>query len=590
MSNHINTGTNELSRIRKKKKLTAHHAAYLIHSFISLKLSLVFSIVLITGTLAVFAEEIDWIFYPEIRVSPLDVKLNEGEVFDRMQAAMPDAGLSNYSTANDRHRTAAGAVMSLPGGGFQKVWANPYTGEITGTTDFLTIGEFLSILHRNLFMPLIGRSLVNVFGVLCLIGLITGLISYRKFWREFFTLPRWNAKPRIFLGDLHKFLGLWSLWFVLIIGITGSWWFYKNPLVDHNLAPPFLPTKTIDPALNQEDLDKLGTQIPSPLAASEIVDAVKVHDQDFTIHMLFPPEHNGMAYTVRGTKHDLLTSKWDASYFVHPYTGEIIGERLTADAPTLTRIDMSMRPLHYGTWGYDGWGDFAVKFIWFVFGLAMSLMSISGMIIFYQRTKSTTQKLLPKEKTKRKAKQAWNIIRPWGGPMSGFKYLNWAFISIIFIGINIGFKLQSEGTSGSGYRYATQQLGDWQISLNATLGLLEKDMDPIQAGRATTLNAYIEAGNPKAIKFMYVKAKKPRTTRAPGSVIHGTIGNQHAQMPIPKKLKQNTELWLTIEDWQGNFYQTSWPLMPDGIKTIDLRKANNLTSQTLENKSTGFAG
>jgi len=556
---------------RKKKKLTAHRAAYLVHSFISLKLSLLFSIVLITGTLAVFAEEIDWLFYPEIRVSPLSERMNEGDVFDRMQAAMPDVGLSAYSTANDRQRTAANAVMTLPGGGFKRVWANPYTGEITGTTDFLTIGQFLSILHRNLFMPLIGRSLVNVFGLLCLIGLITGLISYRKFWKEFFTLPRWNAKPRVLLGDLHKFLGLWSLWFVLIIGVTGSWWFYQNPLTQYNITPQFLPAKTIDPALSQSDLDRLGTHIPTPLRASDIVASVKKHDQHFTIHFLIPPEHNGMAYTVRGTKRDLLTRKGDASYFVHPYTGEIIGARLTEDEPLLTRIDMSMRPLHYGTWGYDGWGDLIVKCIWFVFGLAMSIMSISGMIIFYQRTKSATEKLLPKENKNRRLQQAWNVIRPWGGPMSALKYVNWAFIIIIFIGINIGFKLQSEGTSGSGYQYASQQLGDWEISLNATLGLLEKDMDPIQAGRQTTLNAYIENGNPKAIKFMYVKVKKPRTTRAPGSVVHGTIGNQHAQIPIPQNIKKGLELWLTIEDWQGNFYQTSWPLMPDGLKTIDLR-------------------
>lgn len=576
-----------------KKKLTGARLAHLIHSFVGLKLSLLMSIVLITGAIAVFAEELDWIFYEEVRVSIQGEKLNEGEVFDRMRAAMPGVGLASYITANDRERTAGYAMMSLPDGGFKKVWIDPYTGEIQGTTNFLTAGEFTSILHKNLFMPLIGRALVNVFGVLCLIGLITGLIAYPQFWRGFFKLPRWSAKRKVFWRDLHKFLGLWSLWFVLIIGVSGSWWFYQNPLVRYDLAPQFLPTRTIDPGLSQSDLSALGKGVPTPLSSAEIVDIVKAHDPEFSIHMLLPPEHNGMAYKVRGTKHDLLTSKWSAAYFVHPYTGEIIGDKLTEDLSALSRVDYSMVPLHYGTFGYDGWSDLLVKTIWFVFGMAMGLMSISGMIIYYKRTRVATEKLLPKTGNKRKAKKAWLIFRPWGGPMSGFKYLNWAFIAVMCIGISIGFKLQSEGTSGSGYQYTAKQVGPWTISLNATLGLLEKDLDPIQAGRQTNIDAFIKDGDPKAIKFMYVKPRKPRTTRAPGSVIHGTIGFLHAHMAIPAKLKDDAELWLTVEDWQGNFYQTSWPLMPDGEQTIDLRslgaQANTALNSTQQEAGTKTA-
>ncbi|MFC3149792.1 PepSY-associated TM helix domain-containing protein [Litoribrevibacter euphylliae] len=563
---------------RRKKKMTTHRAAFLVHSFIGLKLSLLFSIVLITGAIAVFAEEIDWLFYSEVRVSPVGEKLNEGEVFDKLKAAMPDVGLSNYITANDREYSAAQALMTLPEGGFKKVWIDPYTGEVQGVTNFLTVGEFFSILHKNLFMPLIGRALVNVFGVLCLIGLISGLLSYRKFWREFFKMPRTNRNLRVFLGDLHKLIGLWSLWFVLIIGVSGSWWFYQNPLVRYDLAPQFLPDRVIEPQLTQQDLEKLGSGIPTPLSSKEIVEAVKEHDPDFVPHLLNPPQHNGQAYTVRGTKHDLLVSKWSSSYYVHPYTGEIIGKRLAEDYPAISRVDWSMIPLHYGTWGYDGIGDFLVKLVWCVFGFAMSFLAISGMIIFYKRTKSATQKLLPKQGFKRTAKRSWFVMRPWGGPMGAFKYLNWLFIAVILIGISIGFKLQSEGTSGSGYQYNTKTIGNWTLSMNATLGLLEKDLDPIQPGRSTTINVFIKEGDPSAIKFMYMKTRKPRTMRAPGSVVHGTVGNQNANLPVPKKLKDNAKLWVTIEDWDGNFYQASWPLMPDGKETVDLRTFNKTDS------------
>lgn len=555
-----------------------HRVAFWFHSFLGLKLSIMLSIVLISGTLAVFAAEIDWLIYSEMRVSPQGEKLQEGEIYDRMQAAMPNTSLSNFSSSTDTVRTAAQAMMTPPEGGFKKVWADPYTGEITGITSFLTVGQFISVLHTNLFMPLIGRAFVNMFGLFCLISLITGLIYYKQFWKGFFKFPRWKAKSRVLLADLHKFIGVWSLWFVLIIGVTGTWWFYWNPLVFYKVAPPMFESLPIEPGLTKQDIRKLGDSVPQRLSSKEIVDAVKQHDPDFVVHLLTKPEHNGMAYTVRGTKYDLLTQKWDSAYYVHPYTGEILGSRLAEDFSTIRRVDRAMEPLHYGTFAWNGWADLFVKTIWFIFGAGMSALSISGMLIYYKRTKRATEKLLPKTGKKRHAKKIWFTLRPWGGSMSGFKYLNVAFVAVMCIGISIGFKLQNEGVQGSGYQYTSQELGPWTVSLNATRGLLEKDLDPIAPGIRTNFNAFIEAGDAENIKFMYVKTKKPRTKRAPGFVIHGPVGFQHAHFRLPENLKDDAKLWLTIESWDGEFYQTSWPLMPDGELTVDLRSADDATT------------
>ncbi|MEM7206804.1 MAG: PepSY-associated TM helix domain-containing protein [Pseudomonadota bacterium] len=558
----------------KQKSTSAHRIAFLVHSFIGLKLTLLFSIVLLTGALAVFAQEIDWLVYSETRVTPQEEKLNPGEVFDRMQAALPEYGFTGYQAMLDRDRTAGNAFVTLPDGGLRMVYADPYTGEVTGETGLLTVGRFLSFLHTTLFLPVFGRAFVNFFGILCLVGLITGLISYRKFWKHFFRMPRFHKKPRIWLGDLHRLIGLWSLWFVLIMGITGTWWFYQNPLVHYKVAPQFLPTRAAAPGLTNEDLDALGNTIPTRLSAREIVDAVQAHDPEFLVTGLSPPEHAGMAYSVRGTHHDLLTSSHSSAYYVNPFTGAIIGDRLARDMPALSRVDAAMHPLHYGTWAFDGWGDVAVKAVWFLFGIAMTGLAISGLVIYYQRTGNAVRKLLPEKGLKRKAIMTWQVVRPWGGPMSAFKYVNWAFTGMIFVGLGVVLTLQSEGASGSGYLYGKQRVGDWTVSMNVIMGFLEKDLDPIQPGRSTTLVAHIEGGDFDGIKFMYAKINKPRTTRAPGDVIHGVRGFMHAHMKVPETLKDGTELWITIEDWSGEFYQASWPLMPDGERTIDLRKAD----------------
>ncbi|MEM9605026.1 MAG: PepSY-associated TM helix domain-containing protein, partial [Pseudomonadota bacterium] len=77
----------------KNKRLTARKVSWLIHSFVGLKLTVVMTIVFLTGTLAVFYEEIDWLIYDEIRVTPIGEKLNPGEVYDRATAEIAERGL-----------------------------------------------------------------------------------------------------------------------------------------------------------------------------------------------------------------------------------------------------------------------------------------------------------------------------------------------------------------------------------------------------------------------------------------------------------------------------------------------------------------
>jgi len=44
------------------------------------------------------------------------------------------------------------------------------------------------------------------------------------------------------------------------------------------------------------------------------------------------------------------------------------------------------------------------------------------------------------------------------------------------------------------------------------------------------------------------------------SVLHGGRHNLHAHVPVPEEFRGDEALWLFIEDWQGAFHRTSWPL------------------------------
>ena len=354
---------------------------------------------------------------------------------------------------------------------------------------------------------------------------------------------------------------------MLIIGVSGTWWFYQNPLEKYAGAPKLTPSYLTAPVVDHEDLSRLGPNTPTRVSAENIVTVIKKEHPDFEIHMLTPPDHNGLLYKVRGSYGDFLVSRTNSVIYVNPYTGKIVENRPASDWNAMQRFDAAMRPLHYGSWANSGVSDLLVKLIWFLFGLALTGMSVSGMVIYYKRTFKARNKNLPKTKFSRKFKKLWLILRPWGGSMSGFKYVNVLFVGGILAGCGIAYTLGGQGTSDSGYIYQQQAIGPWTLSFNAVAGLLEKDLPPIRAGRRTTLNATVEGGDASNIKFMYARVGRPRTTRAPGDVIHGPLGMQHAILKIPKNLKDSAELWITIEDWSGQFHQASWSLMPNNKET-----------------------
>ena len=276
------------TREKRRKKLSAQYIAWLIHSFFGLKLTLALALVLFTGAIAVLAEEIDWLVYPEMRVErqPGQVHLSPGQIVDNIKKSHPDLGVYYVQTYPDRPYLAAQVDFDRPDGSWGKLWINPYTGEINGELDYLTPGRFFGNLHGDLFLGRPGRILVNFTGVLVLLALVTGLIAYPKFWRYFFSKPR-TGNLRVFLGDLHKFIGLWSLWIVVCIAISGSWWFYRFPLAFYTDMPLLVEPMKPKPLL---DYDRIPER-PKTISVAELVTETEKTYPDLKVHIVRPPEH-----------------------------------------------------------------------------------------------------------------------------------------------------------------------------------------------------------------------------------------------------------------------------------------------------------
>lgn len=258
---------------------------------------------------------------------------------------------------------------------------------------------------------------------------------------------------------------------------------------------------------------------------------------------------------------------------MNPYTAEVSSIDKVSDATFGQRFDMAMQSLHYGNWGY-GTSHIPVKILWFIGGLAMAFLSVSGLLISYKRVRKSARKLkqhgqwsdrmpfrlMPVISLTEKQRRTWQVVRPWGGPMSVFKYINILVIFGVAVGFMQFFETQTSGDS-TGYFYAEKALGPWTISARATVD--GPGQVPVRAGRRTSLMVSIPYDALDKVKFFHARVGKPRTLKAPGTLITGAVGAKSVSLPVPARANENSELWITAEMWNGEFYQVSWPLFPD---------------------------
>jgi len=105
------------------------------------------ALVLFTGSFAVISHEIDWLFHPEMRVTPTAEKATWGTMQSAIQAYQPGDSLVSLS-AMEGDYFAYRAFMGDEYGRYYYIHINQWTGEVTGTTSRLTVQRFFRDLHR----------------------------------------------------------------------------------------------------------------------------------------------------------------------------------------------------------------------------------------------------------------------------------------------------------------------------------------------------------------------------------------------------------------------------------------------------------
>jgi len=352
-----------------------------LHGWCSLPIWILFCFICITGTIAVFSHELTWLFNENARaVNPNDLPAKPiSELVTAVQGAYPSANITTVMTFEPYLINAViFSTENIPSG---IAYVNQYTGKIQEVNQGITFINFMRSLHGWLLFPWqssysVGYYLVSAMSFVMIGALVTGLVIYKRFWRAY-TQPKIRAKQgkKTLLTDLHKHGGVWSIWFLIVMSLTGLWYFTQQVMwhadIDIEAQPPLVAASDIP----------LGEKAEPPVTFADAMKTTEERFPEFRPSYIMMPEHNRDMFKIMGGGDTVFFDDYSYRVNINPWTGEIASETTPESMGALQTIQHIVDPLHYGTIG-----GIWTKAIWFIFGLILSAMSITGFLIWGSRT------------------------------------------------------------------------------------------------------------------------------------------------------------------------------------------------------------
>jgi uncharacterized iron-regulated membrane protein len=347
-----------------------------LHSWLGLAAGLGLLVIGLTGSALVFRSELEALIHPGLAlVEPTPAgRLSFDELLADVQRQIPDHEITGWVVDPD-DPTRADILWAVPHGSTDWRFAtlDPYRGTLLTRPrdDASTFTGWLLELHYAFFAAHVGMIITGILAMLlCFLG-VTGVWIYREFWRHLFTL-RWGRGARILVSDFHKFIGITSVAFNLLLGFTGAYWNITHVLGEELAGTPQPPPMT-------------GRLYGTTLSLDGLVaDASKRLPGFRTGYISFPWEP-GREATLYGAfaGSGPLRGPYGTYLTYDPHTGAHQSTRDLRMQGAWAQVVDAFTPLHYGNFG-----GLTVKILWSLGGLSPGLLAITGFLIFLRRRRA----------------------------------------------------------------------------------------------------------------------------------------------------------------------------------------------------------
>ncbi|SSW71800.1 PepSY-associated TM helix domain-containing protein [Achromobacter veterisilvae] len=363
---------------------------YLVHKWTSLVCTIFLLIICLTGLPLVFHHEIEhW--------------LDDGKPLSDVPASTPPANLDKLiGTAKSMYPGEAVDYLFFDPDEPQVyvgMAKKPGDGQVSGhavrmdgrTGDVLLDGppyaqdrfSFMGImlaLHVDLFAGLPGELFLGFMGLLFCVAIVSGVVLYGPFMKKLeFGTVRAARSTRLKWLDLHNLLGIVTLVWAFVVGVTG--------VINELSTPLFRLWQSTELVRILEPYK--GETVPTELASAQSAadTARKALPGNEVSFIAFPGNafgspHHYIAW-MRGDSP--LTSRLNTPVLIDGKTGELT---TVARMPWyLTALELS-RPLHFGD--YAG---MPLKILWALLDIITIVVLVSGLYLWLARRRATDARI-----------------------------------------------------------------------------------------------------------------------------------------------------------------------------------------------------
>lgn len=361
-----------------------HILLYRTHAWVGLLSGLFLIVICVSGSVAVFRPEIeravDWGGYDFTVVPNGRTPITLERAIATARAAHPGARVSvarfpDFGGSWQSHGSTYAVTLSRGRGkGNVNVLVDPYENNVVATMKPNSgWGDVLRQLHVRFFYGSYwGRWIVGFFGLTLVFSTISGLLIFTRFNANSWRLKwRWGRGARIVTADAHKIVGLASVAFNLVFGLTGAVIGLEGLYRKYVMTPqaPALTrlagVKDLPAGMIDRSVAQATEQIPRGIPASVTL----AHARTGTIRVAL--ETPTLSLVKEGTSFVSFDAK----------TGDVVEVYDARNASAVGRFYYAMEPLHFGRLGGAMW----VKLLWGLMGLSGGFLSITGFAIYVLR-------------------------------------------------------------------------------------------------------------------------------------------------------------------------------------------------------------
>lgn len=359
-----------------------------LHLYLGLSLGLVFVLSGLTGSALVFYVELDEIINPVLQITTAQSQQKPQSyetIFQALSKSQPDRTgawrlemprhnqammMARYYKAKEKEHLHFAPLIA---------WVNPYTAEVVSTRFW---GEFVMTwiydLHFSLLLDKTGKILMGIAGIVLLVLVFAGLYLW---WpksgklKSAFVIKQ-KASTERFVYDLHKVNGVYSLFIVVLLLVSGAILElpdYFNPLLA-KLSPLYQPAANLSSVAADQTRISLDKAV---LVATALYPNTE-------LRWIETPSNSQSAYRIMLYQNGEPSKRFPkTTVWIDQYSGKVLSVREPRSETFGDTFLNWMHPLHSGEIaGLPG------RIIVFISGFIPCVLYVTGLLRWQQKRKA----------------------------------------------------------------------------------------------------------------------------------------------------------------------------------------------------------